>query len=346
MKTNCSWVSKRLGRMAELYLPALARAIPACAIPLALLAGLCGPTGASAGAQDRSFCVLVPHFKDEYWLSVAYGIEQASKRHHVTPRFFEAGGYRAREQQIRQLEACAHPGVDAVLIGAVTSDHPDLLAAIERTARAVPVVALVNELHSDALAARIGVDWRDMGLELGRFLAARHPAGTAPQRAVLLSGPAESGWIGPLEGGLRAGLADAAVEIEEVFRADTGQGEQLDALERALAAYPDPDYVIGPAPAIEAAMGLLRAPGARSAPTLVATYVSHSVRRGLIGGQVLAAPDDDPEGQGEMAIDVVQEIAAGAAAKGAVGPQIRIITRDTAAEEIRLSPADYFPSIE
>lgn len=311
-----------------------------------MLVGFSCLTGVSAAASERSVCVLVPHFKDEYWLSVAYGIEQASRRHQVRPRFFEAGGYGAREEQLRQLEACTHLGVDAILIGAVTSDHPDLLAAIERTARAVPVVALVNELHSDALKATIGVDWRDMGSELGRFLAARHPQGSASQRAILLSGPVESGWVDPLESGLRAALVDSAFEIEEVFRADTGQSEQLDALERALAAYPDPDYIIGPAPAIEAAMGLLRASGGRTAPTLAATYVSHSVRRGLIGGQVLVAPNDDPRGQGEMAIEMALGSDAAAVANGIVGPQIRIVTRETAETEIQLSPADYFPAID
>lgn len=341
MKTNCSCVSKRLGRMAELYLPAGARAILyAAAIGLSCLAG------AAAEARERSFCVLVPHFKDEYWLSVAYGIEQAARRHGVTPRFFEAGGYGARERQLSQLETCERLGVEAILIGAVTSDHPDLLAAVERAAGAVPVVALVNALHSDALSARIGVDWRDMGLELGRFLARLHPAGTAPQRAVLLSGPAESGWVAPLEAGLRHGLAGAAVEIVGVFRADTGLGEQLDALERALAAHPDPDFIIGPAPAIEAAMGLLRPPREAGGPALAATYVSHSVRRGLIGGRVLAAPHDDPQGQGAMAIEVALRAVEGTAMKETVGPPIRIMTRDTAATAIRLSPADYFPAID
>ncbi len=297
-----------------------------------------------AGMQTLSVCVLVPHFKDEYWLSVAYGIEQTAKRLQVVPHFFEAGGYRSHERQIGQIEACEHSGVDAILIGTVTSDHPDLLAAIERAARAAPVVALSNELHSDALKATVGVDWRDMGLELGRFLAERHPAGTAPKSAVLLSGPAESGWVGPLEAGLRAALAGAVLEIREVFRADTGQSEQLDALERALAAYPNPDYIIGPAPAIEAAMGLFQASAVRTAPRLVATYVSHSVRRGLINGRVLAAPNDDPQGQGAMAIEVA--LGAGAVGKGFIGPRIRLITGDEAEKEIRLSPADYFPSID
>ncbi len=316
------------------------------AILYAATFGLSCLASVPAGAQERSFCVLVPHFKDEYWLSVAYGIEQASRQHDVAPRFFEAGGYRAREQQLRQLETCERLGVEAILIGAVTSDHPDLLAAIERAARAVPVIALVNELHSDALSARVGVDWRDMGLELGRFLTELHPQGTPPQTAVLLSGPEESGWVAPVELGLKAGLADAAIQIAAVFRADTGQSEQLDALERALRAYPAPDYIIGPAPAIEAAMGLIDAGSAAKAPKLVATYVSHSVRRGLVNGRVLVAPNDDPQAQGTMAVEVMLRVLSGEKIGGLAGPDIRLVTRDTSLEGVRLSPADYFPYIE
>lgn len=307
---------------------------------LALLAG------AAAVETPRALCVLVPHFKDEYWLTVAYGIEQAARRHAVRPVFFEAGGYRARQSQIEQIEACERLGTDAILIGAVSSDHPDLIAALARTAENVPVIALVNELHSQALAARVGVDWRDMGLSVGGFLAARHAPGSRRQRALLLSGPSESGWVAPLEGGLTEALAGSAVEIVAVYRADTGVREQLAALEQALAIHPGADYLIGPAPAIEAAMGLLGTDRAGPAPQLVSTYVSHSVRRGLVGGRVLAAPDDDPQEQGAMAVEVALEAIGGMRSHARIGPRVRIVTRQTAGTRIRLSPAGYFPAIE
>lgn len=79
---------------------------------------------------------------------------------------------------------------------------------------------------------------------------------------------------------------------------------------------------------------------------IAATYVSHSVRRGLINGRVLVAPDDDPQGQGAMAIEVALGSGAGTVVKEIVGPQIRIVTREGAESEIRLSPADYFPSMD
>ena len=43
-----------------------------------------------------------------------------------------------------------------------------------------------------------------MGVAVGRYLEGRHPAGSSPRAAVLVTGPDESGW-GPI---LDAGLAD------------------------------------------------------------------------------------------------------------------------------------------
>lgn len=335
MKTDCSCVSNRLGRMAPVY-----RRILPVAIGLA-----CGLFGAVAVRADTPLlCVLVPHFKDEYWLSVAYGLEQRAADSGLALRFFEAGGYDALDQQIGQLSACAELQADVILIGTVSSEAPGLLAAVARAASERPVIGLVNELHSPALTARVGVDWEDMGFALGGRLAARFPASGPAQRAIFLTGPASAGWVGPLEKGLRRGLSGSAITITGVYGDDTGTSEQLRLLETAWAQHPDTTLVIGSAPAIEAAMAFFR--GQEPRPLLAATYFSHSVARGLAGRQILAAPFDDPIAQGRLAID-----AAVAAMAGGQGPR-QLSTVITVQDEgidpaaVTLSPADYFPSLD
>ena len=313
-------------------------------ILLGAIVAIGGLSGTGATAGNGLLCVLVPHFKDEYWLSVAQGIETRAAAGDLAVRFFEAGGYRALTTQIRQIEACEALAPDAILLGAVSSDDPSLLSAVARAAARRPVIGLVNELHSDALAARVGVDWFDMGLKLGRHLRARFPAGGAPQKAILLSGPAVSGWVAPLESGLRQGLEGSAVSIVSVYGTDTGTAEQLRLLETALAAGPAPDLVIGAAPAIEAAMALL--PGMTRPPGLAATYVSHSIARGLVGGRIIAAPYDDPMRQGEMAVDAAVVAIAGVARKERIGPQITVLTAGAAPDAVRLSPVSYFPALD
>ncbi len=300
----------------------------------------------AAAGEKPQFCVLVPHFKDEYWLSVGYGLEQEAARQNVDLLFFEAGGYRARARQIEQLDACAEQGVDAILIGAVTSDHPDLMQAIAQVAQNVPVFGLVNELHADALSGRIGVDWREMGYAVGHHLAALHPAGTPPRTAVAITGPVEAGWTAPLEAGLRDGLAGSAVTIVEVLGADTGLRQQLALVETAMERHPDIDFLIGSAPAVEAAVGLFVARENTDTPGLLSTYISHTVMRGLMNGSVMAASFDDPMRQGVIAVRQAVTSTSGPGTTQTIGPPIRLLTRaDSNFDQIRISPADYFPDI-
>ncbi len=291
------------------------------------------------------FCVLVPHFKDDYWLSVGYGLQQTAGDD-VTLLFYEAGGYRALPRQIAQLQTCTARGVDAVLIGAVSSDDSELLAAVADVAGQIPVFGLVNALHSDALRGRIGVDWRRMGLILGRDLATRHPAGSPPRKAALITGPPESGWPAALLAGLRDGLRDSSVTLVEVLGADTGLRQQLALVEDVLIRHPDIDYLLGSAPAIEAALGLTDRLPPSDRPDLIATYISHTVKRGLINGRVASVPFDDPVRQGAMAIRQARDTIARKDAAGTTGPAIRLLTRtDKALRAITLAPADYFPTI-
>ncbi|MFB2533441.1 TMAO reductase system periplasmic protein TorT [Paracoccus sp. p4-l81] len=312
------------------------------AIALSLGVALTGATSLAAAPV----CVLVPHFKDEYWLSVGFGLESRARDLGMDLTLHEAGGYRARDRQIAQIDDCVSGGAAAILIGAVSSDHPDLIAALDRAAARVPVVALVNELHFSGLSGAIGVDWRVMGQVLGRALAGGAPAGQPVRRAVLISGPPESGWVAPLESGLRAGLAGSAVQIVAVHAADTGLRQQFAAVARVFAEGPPPDILIGSAPAIEAAMGYLAAHPDQPRPLLAASYVSHSVRRGLAGGQVAAAPFDDPVAQGQMAADLLARVLAGAPRPtGWTGPQVVLLGAGAAADRVPLSPAGYFPAI-
>ncbi len=334
-------VSNFVCRMARLYGAACAGTIATVCICLVLWSL---PLFAGSGPL---VCVLVPHFKDEYWLSVAYGLEQEAAEQNMDLLFFEAGGYGARARQIAQIASCAQRDVDAILIGAVTSDHPELIDAVAKVAHDIPVFGLVNELRTDALSARIGVDWHEMGLVVGRHLAGLHPQGSPPKTALLISGPAAAGWPAPLEAGLRAGLIGGAVTIVEALGADTGLRQQLTLVETALERHPSADYLIGSAPAIEAAMGLRAASNDRMSPQLVSTYISHTVLRGLKNGSVEAASFDDPALQGMMAIRQVLKTEKPSRPTRTVGPEIVLLTQiERNFDQIRISPADYFPEIQ
>ena len=293
-------------------------------------------------------CVIVPHFKDEYWLSVGWGLRGAADAAGAQLTIFESGGYHSLDRQIGLLSTCRAAGVDAILIGAVSADDPRLLAAVAQTSAAVPVLALVNALDSPALAGWVGVDWRGMGRAVGAFLARRHPLGSAPKTALLITGPGESGWGPLLDEGLAEAISRSSVEIVGTYRADTGLREQLREVERALAEHPGVDYLIGSAPAVEGAMALARRlPAGTPRPMLVATYISHSVLRGLKGDQVEMVPFDDPIAQGRLGLQLALRAAGGERFPGLSGPRILPVESDTAAVgRVALSPSGFFPELQ
>lgn len=322
--------------MAGAYARALALAIALLVAPLA--------QGAMAGPL---VCVIVPHFKDEYWLSVGFGLEQAAQAEGAALMIHESGGYHSVARQVALLDACVEAGSDAILLGAVSADDPRLVAAVQAASARVPVLALVNELNAPGLAGWIGVDWRGMGRAVARHLVRRAEA-EGPQTAVVITGPGESGWGPILDEGLAEGLSGSAVEIVATYRADTGLREQLREVEHALSAHPEVDVLVGSAPAIEGAMALLRRlPPDAAKPRLVATYISHSVLRGLRNGQVDMVPFDDPIAQGRLGVHLALEAIEGARFPGLSGPEILPVVSGTARiGEITLSPSGYFPELQ
>lgn len=297
------------------------------------------------GAEAGRVCVVVPHFKDEYWLSVGFGLMEEARESGTEVLMFEAGGYHSLQRQIELLETCIARQADAILLGAVSADDPRLLLAVKRAARGIPVVALVNEFRSPDLSGAVGVDWREMGLVIGQYLSRRYPAGSPPVAAALVTGPARSGWSPLLESGLRAGLEGSAVDIRFTGRSDTGLREQLVQVEAALKDVEGLQILIGSAPAIEGAMGLSASSG-KPFPVLVSTYISHSVRRGIQSGAVAAVAFDDPVEQGRMGLRAALSAVEGIRKAGIFGPEIRLEAADTAEQAIRLSPASLALQIE
>lgn len=332
-----SRLSNPVRRIAQGYRAFLGAAI------LALGLG-CGISAEAGGTAGPEVCVLVPHFKDEYWLSVAFGVTHEAEALGITPRFREAGGYRAVARQIEQIGACQAQGAAAILIGVVSADDKALLQALAAAGRQLPVIGFVNESQAGGLAGFAGVDWRDMGRAIGRYLADRHPPGSRPVTAVLITGPEQAGWTAPLETGLRAALAPSALRLRGTFHADTGVREQLGQVEAALQEFSGTDYLIGSAPAIEAAMGLAATGTVTEMPALLATYASHTVLRGLSNGQVQAVVFDDPMAQGRMAIRQVAAILEGSGTEEVTPPRIELLQRPLSrARFLNLSPPDFFP---
>lgn len=318
-----------------------ARAVPfddtSAAVPLAYVA-------LDRAARAWRFCVLYPHLKDAYWLSVNYGMVEEARRLGVAFDVFEAGGYPNLTRQTEQLKGCAGDEFDAVILGTVS--YEGLTAEVERIARTKPVIAAVNDIDDSGITAKASVPWTEMGAAAGRFLAERHPAGSPPVRVAWFPGPQGAGWVRFVEKGFRAALAGSSAEIVITRFGDTGTEEQVLLVEEVLEAMPDVDYLVGSGPMAEAAVPILRARGLEGRVAIVSTYLSHAVYRGVMRKRILAAPTDSPVVQGRLAIEMAVRAMEGQLDIRHAGPPISIVTPETSGPEViagSLAPASFVP---
>jgi len=292
-------------------------------------------------------CVLYPHLKDAYWLSVNFGMVEEAMRLGVGFALFEAGGYPNLDRQIQQARACGRGGFDAVVIGTVS--YEGLTPVVEELARTMPVIAAVNDIDDRGIIAKAAVSWSEMGAAAGRVIAQRHPKGSAPVRVAWFPGPEGAGWVRFVEEGFRAEIAESSARIVATRFGDTGREQQVHLVEDVLDQVPDVDYLVGSGPMAEAAVSILRARGLSDRIGVVSTYVTHAVYRGIMRGRILAAPTDFAVLQGRLAVEMAVRALDGRLELTNAGPAIVTLTADiieSVGASESLAPASFVPVFE
>ncbi len=293
-------------------------------------------------SQPWRFCILYPHMKDAYWLSVNYGMVEEARRLGVGFDVFEAGGYPNLARQLDQLRGCASDEFDAVILGTVS--YAGLTAEVEKIARLKPVIAAVNDIDQRGITAKASVPWAEMGAAAGRFLAERHPKGSPTVHVAWFPGPDGAGWVDFIQAGFHAALSQSSAEIVMTRFGDTGTEEQVLLVEETLEAMPDIDYLVGSGPMAEAAVPILRARDLVGDVSIVSTYLSHAVYRGVLRGRILAAPTDSPVLQGRLALEMAVRAVEGKLAVRDAGPAISVVTPATSRNFVignSLAPASF-----
>ena len=295
-------------------------------------------------AQPWRICILYPHLKDAYWLSVNYGMVEEARRLGVSFDLFEAGGYPNIDRQREQLAACADDDFDAVILGTVSYDG--LTEEVERIAALKPVIATVNDIGDRGITAKASVTWREMGAAAGSFIARLHPSGTATVNVAWFPGPSGAGWVPFVEEGFRAELAKSSARLVATKYGDTGLEQQVLLVEDVLDSAQEVDYLIGSGPMAEAAVSILRARGRTEDVGVVSTYLSHAVYRGITRGRILAAPTDFPVVQGRLSVEMAVRAIEGKLTVTHAGPRIETVTSSSARSigtNGSLAPASFVP---
>jgi protein TorT len=298
-------------------------------------------------AKAWRLCVLYPHLKDAYWLSVNYGMVEEANRLGVSFDLYEAGGYPNLARQIEQVHACSKRKMDALILGPVSYDG--LTEAVVEIAAQMPVIAAVNDMNDAGVSAKASVAWREMGAAAGRAIAARHPRGSAPVRLAWFPGPKGAGWVQFVERGFLEALAESSAEIVATRYGDTGLEQQVLLVEDVLDSLTEVDYLVGSGPMAEAAVSMLRARGMTDRIGVVSTYVSHGVYRGIKRDRILAAPTDFSVLQGRLAIELAVRAIEGSLTIRHAGPEIITLTPeniDRVGTAESLAPASFVAVFE
>lgn len=284
-------------------------------------------------------CVLVPHLKDAYWIGIDYGLVSRAKQLGIALELFEAGSYYGKAKQLEQLNYCMTNDFDAILLGTVDP----LLMNHYQGQISKPIIALVNRLDSPLVTTRIGVNWYQMGWHAGDYI--RRTAGDKAARLALLTGPEKLGGSAWVEQGIMAALQGTQVTISSNRHADNNRDLYRDQLYHLLGDH-QPDYILGSAVAIEAAIGALAQQATPANIALVSSYLSPATLRGLYRHKVAFSSDDQVILQGRLAIDITVRELEGERPFGDIGPKIKTLTPDNI--EIKkltgsLAPADFYP---
>ena len=303
---------------------------------------------AEATSHKEKICAIYPHLKDSYWLSVNYGMVSEAEKQQVELRVLEAGGYPNIGKQASQLVLCTQWGADAIILGTVSPDayHDNLTDWVGST----PVFATVNELtvneeQQKVLKGTVGVDWYQMGFQVGEFLSKRHPKESGETPIALLLGPQSSGGTKPVALGFYDAIKSSDIKIAISYWADNDKELQRNLVQQVIE-QPDIQYIVGSAVAIEAAISELRAAGKTKEIGLISSYLSHGTYRGLLRNKVLFAPTDKMVEQGRLSVKQATSYLRGQPYEKHSAPIIEALTPATLKDQIiadSLSPSEFRP---
>jgi len=277
-----------------------------------------------AASRPWVLCAVFPHIKDAYWLAVNFGMIDEARRRGIEVRFLEAGGYPNLDLQRAHVRSCgADPTVNALIVGTVSFDG--LSPLLQEVSQRIPVVATVNDIADAGVAAKVGVNWYDMGRAAGDYLTTRVASERGQVPIAWFPGPQGAGWVPFVDRGFRDAIAGSRIAVATTAWGDTSKMVQRNLVQKTLDEHPGVRYLVGNALMAEAAVSVLRERGLQGRIGIVSTYFTPAVHRGILRGRILAAPTDSPVLQGRLSVSQTVALLERQPLDRHVAPAVRIV---------------------
>jgi protein TorT len=147
-----------------------------------------------------------------------------------------------------------------------------------------------------------------MGFIACKWVADQHKAGSGKVKAAWFPGPPGAGWSVAGDQGCNAAVKGSDVDLIATKWGDTGKEIQLKLVEDVVQAQTkggktELDYIVGVAPAIEAAVSVVRDRDLKKQVKLVSYYYTPGMHMFVKQGAVAMAPTDQMIIQSRIAID-------------------------------------------
>ena len=304
------------------------------------------PLQASELSKKWDICVLFPHTKDPYYVSMTYGAVKEAEEKGISLTVYAAGGYTELPQQISQMEDCLTRGADGIMMVAISDTGLDR-SIDAAAAKGVPVVITGGgDVGSTGVGAKALGQYTDTGLLIGNYLNAKHPAGGEKTKILWMAGPEGPRWSRDATDGFLETVKDNdSIEVVKVIWGDAGKTVQIPLIEDALQVYPDIKYIGGIAPAIEGAIQVLKEKN-RTDIGLLSYYISPEVEQGVREGTVLGVVTDLTAAQARLGVDQAVRLLEKKGVEADVDPGFMLIDSsniDTYDRSLSLAPVGWEP---
>jgi ABC-type sugar transport system substrate-binding protein len=158
----------------------------------------------------------LPQFRDPFWVSVAYGIEDEAKKAGIeVVSSNEAGSYANLGQQLSQVDDMTQRGLDAILVAPV--DRVGIAPALDNAERAgIKVIGAGNLGSTAAMNAAVTFSHIEAGRRMAEAIG-KHLGGKG--KVVMLNGPNGADWAILRNQGFKEELAANYPDVDIVEEA-------------------------------------------------------------------------------------------------------------------------------